>query len=153
MSARNINHEIIEDLYSEALLLADDARAVFDLRIGEKGDNASDSLKIALSIEGLRTTTRVMHVLAWLLNQRAYLAGELSAAQLARHNELPEERSADPANLEALEPETRALIRESEDLHARVARLDREIRRAEDHADAPVQAMQDRLAQAFGAGG
>lgn len=152
MSARNINHEIIEDLYSEALLLADDARAVFDLRIGEKGDNASDSLKIALSIEGLRTTTRVMHVLAWLLNQRAYLAGELSAAQLARHNELPQERSADPANLEALEPETRALIRESEDLHARVARLDREMRRAEDHADAPVQAMQDRLAQAFGTG-
>ncbi|WP_435198749.1 DUF1465 family protein [Qipengyuania sp. 902] len=153
MSARNINHEIIEDLYSEALLLADDARAVFDLRIGEKGDNASDSLKIALSIEGLRTTTRVMHVLAWLLNQRAYLAGELSAAQLARHNELPEERSADPANLEALEPETRALIRESEDLHARVARLDREMRRAEEQADAPVQAMQDRLAQAFGGGG
>ena len=153
MSARNINHEIIEDLYSEALLLADDARAVFDLRIGEKGDNASDSLKIALSIEGLRTTTRVMHVLAWLLNQRAYLAGELSAAQLARHNELPEERSADPANLEALEPETRALIRESEDLHARVARLDREMRRAKKQADAPVQAMQDRLAQAFGAGG
>ena len=153
MSARNINHEIIEDLYSEALLLADDARAVFDLRIGEKGDNASDNLKIALSIEGLRTTTRVMHVLAWLLNQRAYLAGELSAAQLARHNELPEERSADPTNLEALEPETRALIRESEDLHARVARLDREMRRAELQADAPVQAMQDRLAQAFGAGG
>ena len=153
MSARNINHEIIEDLYSEALLLADDARAVFDLRIGEKGDNASDSLKIALSIEGLRTTTRVMHVLAWLLNQRAFLAGELSAAQLARHNELPEERSADPANLEALEPETRALIRESEDLHARVARLDREMRRAEQQAEAPVQAMQDRLAQAFGTGG
>ena len=153
MSARNINHEIIEDLYSEALLLADDARAVFDLRIGEKGDNASDSLKIALSIEGLRTTTRVMHVLAWLLNQRAYLAGELSAAQLARHNELPEERSADPANLEALEPETRALIRESEDLHARVARLDREMRRAEQQAEAPVQTMQDRLAQAFGTGG
>ena len=153
MSARNINHEIIEDLYSEALLLADDARAVFDLRIGEKGDNASDSLKIALSIEGLRTTTRVMHVLAWLLNQRAYLAGELSAAQLARHNELPEERSADPANLEALEPETRALIRESEDLHARVARLDREMRRAKEQANAAVQAMQDRLAQAFGAGG
>ena len=153
MSARNINHEIIEDLYSEALLLADDARAVFDLRIGEKGDNASDSLKIALSIEGLRTTTRVMHVLAWLLNQRAFLAGELSAAQLARHNELPEERSADPANLEALEPETRALIRESEDLHARVARLDREMRRAEEQAEAPVQAMQDRLAQAFGVGG
>ena len=153
MSARNINHEIIEDLYSEALLLADDARAVFDLRIGEKGDNASDSLKIALSIEGLRTTTRVMHVLAWLLNQRAFLAGELSAAQLARHNELPEERSADPANLEALEPETRALIRESEDLHARIARLDREMRRAEQQAEAPVQAMQDRVAQAFGTGG
>lgn len=151
MSARNISEEIIEDLYSEALVLADDARAVFDLRFGSEDSGASDHLRIALSIEGLRTTTRVMHVLAWLLNQRAYLAGELSEAQLRRHNALPEERAADPANLEALEPETRALIRESEDLHARVARLDREMRRSEAPAKAPVQAMQHRLAEAFGA--
>lgn len=153
MPTRDINCEIIEELYSQALVLADDARTVFDLRRTDTAVQPDDLTRVALSIEGLRTTTRLMHVLAWLLNQRAFLAGELSAAQLAHHNELPEERNADPANLEALEPETRALIRESQDLHARVARLDREMRRAEDHADAPVQAMQDRLAQAFGASG
>ena len=151
MSARNINHEIIEDLYTEALLLADDARAVFDLKLGADSDGAHDNVRIALSIEGLRTTTRVMHVLAWLLNQRAYMSGELSETQLRRHNSLPEERPADPVNLAALEPETRALIRESEDLHARVARLDRDWRARDAASAPPVQALQGRLAEAFGA--
>lgn len=150
MASRDISEEIIEDLYAEALLLADDARSVFDLRMGGEAEEASDLLKIALSIEGLRTTTRVMHVLAWLLNQRAYFSGELSESQLRRHNALPDERLADPANLELLEPETRELIHESERLHARVARLDRDWRQQRQAASPPVQALQGRIAQAFG---
>ena len=150
MAARTINQQIIEELYAEALVLADDARAAFGLRLHADTATQDDALRIALSIEGLRTTTRVMHVLAWLLNQRAYFSGELSAAQLRRTSALPDERAADPGNLEVLEPETRALIHESEQLHARVARLDRELRGAAGHGDAPVRAMQDRLARAFG---
>ena len=150
MSQRTINQQIVEELYAEALVLADDARAAFGLRLHADAATQNDAIRIALSIEGLRTTTRVMHVLAWLLNQRAFLAGELSEKQVRRDNALPEERAADPGNLAVLEPETRALIRESEELYARVARLDRELRGKHDHAQAPVQAMQDRLAAAFG---
>lgn len=149
MGSGGISKGIIESLYAEALVLADDARAVFDPRIGGDPEGSHDLLRIALSIEGLRTTTRVMHVLAWLLNQRAYLSGELSESQLRRHNALPDERLSDPANLELLEPETCALIHESERLHARVARLDREWRQPGEQRAAPVQAMQGRLAQAL----
>jgi regulator of CtrA degradation len=149
MASRDISEEIIEDLYAEALVLADDARAVFDLRFGAHCDSSNDLLRVALSIEGLRTTTRVMHVLAWLLNQRAYFSGELSEGQLRRNNALPDERRADPANLAMLEPETRELIHDSERLHARVARLDQEWRQRRRSSDTPVQALQGRIAQAF----
>jgi regulator of CtrA degradation len=152
MASRDISEEIIEDLYAEALVLADDARAVFDLKFNDQG-NGTDLLRIALSIEGLRTTTRVMHVLAWLLNQRAFFSGELSEGQLRRHNALPEERLSDPYNLELLEPATRELILESERLHARVARLDREWRQEREASEPPVRALQGRIAQAFGKAG
>lgn len=151
MSARNINHEIIEELYSEALVLADDARAAFDLRFQDNAADCNDLTRVALSIEGLRTTTRLMHVLAWLLNHRAYMAGELSDTQLEHCGTLPEERQADADNLARLEPETRALIEESERLHARVARLDRE-RRADIAVKMPVASLQGRIAKAFATG-
>ncbi|QYJ07881.1 DUF1465 family protein [Qipengyuania flava] len=151
MAAKNINEEIIEELYSEALVLADDARAAFDLSFNENQSNADDLTRVALSIEGLRTTTRVMHVLAWLLNQRAYFAGELSRQQLERCGTLPEERAADADNLQRLEPETRALIEETERLHARVARLDRDWRATGEEAT-PVASLQGRIAQAFAIG-
>ncbi|AXK41815.1 MULTISPECIES: DUF1465 family protein [Erythrobacter] len=149
MPARDINEEIIEDLYSEALVLADDARAAFDLRFRDDVSHVGDLTRVALSIEGLRTTTRLMHILAWLLNQRAYRAGELSERQLERCGTLPVEREPDPDNLARLEPETRSLIEESERLHARVARLDRDWRRERQGGDMPVASLQDRIAQAF----
>jgi regulator of CtrA degradation len=151
MLARDINEEIIEDLYSEALVLADDARAAFDLRVRDAASNIGDLTRVALSIEGLRTTTRLMHVLAWLLNHRAFLAGELSQQQLQRCGALPEEREADADNLGRLEPETRALIEDSERLHARVARLDRHWR-LDQRTETPVASLHGRIAKAFATG-
>ncbi|MBX7493833.1 DUF1465 family protein [Qipengyuania sp. 1NDW9] len=149
---RTIHEQVVEDLYAEALMLADDARAAFDLRDEASRGNSPDNVRIALSVEGLRTTTRVMHVLAWLLNQRAYQSGELSKTQLRRHGTLGAERPSDPANMELLEPATRMLIRETERLHARVARLDEEMRAQDENGSEAVSAMQDRIAQAFGRG-
>lgn len=148
MPARDLHVEIIEDLYSEALMLADEARAVFDLRFSDDMEDHEDLARIALSIEGLRTTTRLMHVLAWLLNQRAYRAGELSDLQMARCGKLPAERASDPGNLARLEPETRELIAESERLHARVTRLDR-ARTTAPAAETPVADLRGRIAAAF----
>ena len=146
---RTIHEQVVEDLYTEALALADEARAVFDLRDEASHGNSPNEVRIALSVEGLRTTTRVMHVLAWLLNQRAYHSGELSKSQLRRHGTLGEERPSDPANMALLEPATRMLIRETERLHARIARLDEEMRAGDEAESDPVSAMQGRIAQAF----
>ena len=148
-----IRKPIVEELYTQALVLADEVRAIFDVRenkrVSAEGDE-NDAMRIALSIEGLRTTTRVMHMLAWLLNQRAYLEGELSKVQMERHGALAEERPSDPAQLRQLMPETQSLIRESEKMYDRIARLDESWRQASADAVSGVQNMQSRIASAFG---
>lgn len=149
---RTVHEQVVEDLYNEALALADEARGVFDLRDDASQTGAPDQVRIALSIEGLRTTTRVMHVLAWLLNQRAYQAGELSRLQMLRYGSLGEERPSDPENMKVLELTTRSLIRDTERLYARVKRLDEEQRQLAGEGPAPVHDMQGRIAQAFGRG-
>jgi hypothetical protein len=98
----DLNRTIIEDLYCEALMLADEARSIFDLTpVRDMGDEANQ-LRLVMSVEGLRTTTRVMHVLAWLLNQRAFFAGELSETQLRRHSKLPPDRQLESKYISAL---------------------------------------------------
>jgi regulator of CtrA degradation len=122
----DINPHIVEALYNEALLLADEARAAFDLS-GRLDDASQDEdlARIALSCEALRTTTRMMHVIAWLLNQRAFFAGDISQLQLRRHGRLPAKATrADAEQLALLEPELRGLIGQTERLYARIERLD-----------------------------
>lgn len=124
--ATDINPHIIEALYSEALLLADEVRGTFDLsgRLERTSQN-EDLARIAMSCEALRTTTRMMHVIAWLLNQRAYFNGELSELQLRRHGRLPTKTSrSDPEQLALLDPAIRGLILTTERLYARIERLD-----------------------------
>ncbi|HEU4820764.1 MAG TPA: DUF1465 family protein [Qipengyuania sp.] len=147
MSAHRIRRLVVEELYEETLVLADEARAVFDLRGRDPDEKASDSVRIALSIEGLRTTTRLMNLLAWLLNQRAFFAGELSESQVRRCGTLARDRNADPVQMEQLLPATRALIRESERLYARAQRLDGQLR--SEAEDGPARALQGRLSSAF----
>ncbi|MEL6530788.1 MAG: DUF1465 family protein [Pseudomonadota bacterium] len=148
--ATNLSRPIIEALYGEALVLADDVRAVFALGAKDPTDNDDTVVRLALSTEGLKTTTRVMHVLAWLLNQRAYFSGELSENQVRKHGALPPDRPSDKEQLALLEPETRALIDETERLHRRVARLDEAWRHTLE-VSSPVRAIQDRIGRELGA--
>lgn len=144
----DLNRKIVEGLYCEALMLADEARSIFDLApIRETGERA-DRLRLALSVEGLRTTTRVMHTLAWLLNHRAFYAGELSEFQLRRHSKLPPDREPEPANLDLLEPEARALVAHSQKLHQRIARLDAAWRGRYEMQPAAILRLRERLSQA-----
>lgn len=140
----NLSRPIIEALYTEALVLADDVRAVFALGTREPELGEESQVRIALSTEGLKTTTRMMHILAWLLNQRAFFSGELSERQVRQHGTLPPDRKADPAALALLEPETQELIDETEKLHQRIARLDEAWRSGFEMAS-PARAIHSRL--------
>lgn len=141
----DISEPIIEALYSEALVLADEVRAVFDLRSVSGPDSDGDQLRFAMSVEGLRTTTRIMHALAWLLNQRAYMSGQMSDFQLRRHGTLPPDRPSDPDHLALLEWPTRDLIAATEALHARIARLDRAWRDGFSAQPSAVLRLRERL--------
>ena len=144
---RDINQPIIEALYCEALLLADEVRQVFDLNPIRETGEAADKVRLAISVEGLRTTTRVMHVLAWLLNHRAYYSGELTEFQLRRHSKLPVDRVSEAENLALLHHPTVALIQDSEKLHARIARLDAAWRDRFEMRPGAILRLQERLGQ------
>ncbi len=144
----NLSRPIIESLYTEALVLADEVRAVFALGVGEMPQTAGSDLRLALSSEGLKATTRMMHVLAWLLNQRAFFSGELTENQLRKHSQLPQDRVPDPAAMELLEPATCDLIDDTVRLHRRIARLDRAWRDGFD-ASPSVRALHERIGRAM----
>lgn len=144
----SLSRPIIESLYSEALLLADEVRSVFALGMGDAAVDADDRLRLALSSEGLKATTRMMHVLAWLLNQRAYFSGELNESQLRAHGRLPEDRPTNAEDIEMLEPATQALIDDTIKLHTRISRLDKAWG---DHFEArpAVHSLRDRIGRAM----
>ena len=142
--ATNLSRPIVEALYTEALVLADEVRAVFARGTHQPEIGEDTMARLALSTEGLKTTTRMMHVLAWLLNQRAFFSGEMTEAQVRQHGTLPADRPADQKALVALEPATRDLIAETEQLHQRIARLDEAWRSGFEMAS-PARTIHSRL--------
>lgn len=156
MRTINLSRPIVEALYSEALVLADEVREAFAGSAAEPpagpASPADAMARLAFSSEGLKTTTRMMHVLAWLLNQRAFFSGELTESQVRRHGTLPEDRAAQKDQLALLDPETRALIEETEAFHRRIARLDAAWRQNFETIP-PVRAFQARIGREMGGGG
>ena len=148
----DLSPTIIESLYGEALELADEVRAAFDLSgpLDLAGED-EDLARIALSCEALRTTTRMMHAIAWLLNQRAFFAGELSEYQLRHHGRLPPGQPlSDGEQLAMLGPVLVELIRRTERFHARIARLDTAWRHHFAMHPEAIHQLHDRLGTALG---
>lgn len=146
----DINPRIVESLYSDALALADGLRARFTFPFEGPGDGPDgelgDEQRLALSCEGLRATTRTMHCLAWLLNHRAFFAGEISEFQLRRHGRLP--AALPPSDASALPADAARLVNESERLYDRIVRLERAWRSRDDglpRLDA-IERLRQRLA-------
>lgn len=117
--------KLIDSLYVEAMLLADEARAYFD-RDGRGDRMALDPIvRVGFSCESLKVTTRLMHVIAWLLTQRAVESGELTAAQARRPaRRLGEAVESDDGVVAQLPEPAARLVQGSLDLYARVKRLD-----------------------------
>ncbi len=140
-----MQRRVIDTVYIDAMVLADEARSYFD-EGGRADREALDPIaRVAFSCESLKVTTRLMHVIAWLLTQRAVAAGEISRALAAT----PARRLGDaPASDEALLPllpeNARALVEASRDLFARVQRIDERAAKLEP-APSPARSLLSRL--------
>ena len=140
---------LINSLYTEAMLLADEARAYFDRQGREDRERLDPLERVTLSCESLKVTTRLMHVIAWLLTQRAVDSGELSPREaLDPARRLGDAPVTENQVIDQMPADARTLINASIDLHRRVARLDASQTEPQP-ADSPVQWMQARLAMAF----
>lgn len=117
--------KLVDSLYVEAMLLADEARAYFDRHGREDRDGLDPIVRVGFSCESLKVTTRLMHIIAWLLTQRAVHAGELNSAQARNPSRrLGEAPQSDEALLAKLPDAAIGLITTSQELYARVQRLD-----------------------------
>lgn len=138
-----------DSLYTEAMLLADEARAYFDV-LGRGDRDGLEALnRVAFSCESLKVTTRLMHIIAWLLTQRAVEAGEITRRDArAPSRRLGEAPETDAATLTMLPDQAASIIRTSVALYRRVARLDESLDDPVAVAS-PARSMIDRLAAAF----
>ena len=117
--------KLVNALYVDAMVLADEARSYFELDDDPDVLALSPAARIDMSCESLRVTTRLMHSIAWLLNQKAYFAGEISQQQLRGNGRaLGKSSPSDPEIVKSLPPSAQILIYASEKLYARLARLE-----------------------------
>ena len=72
-----ITSRLIDSLYTEAMLLADEARSYFDDAGREERSTLEPFARVGFACESLKVTTRIMHIVAWLLTQRAIELGEI----------------------------------------------------------------------------
>ena len=141
--------KLVDSLYTEAMLLADEARGYFDRHGREERMHLDPLVRVGFSCESLKVTTRLMHVIAWLLTQRAVEAGELTPGQARTPaRRLGEAAESDPALLAKLPDNALALVHASEELYARVKRLEEGSATAEPQPS-PARSLLSRLERAF----
>jgi regulator of CtrA degradation len=140
---------VVDSLYVEAMVLADEARAYFDRPGSAERDGLPPLLRVSFSCESLKITTRLMHIVAWLLTRRAIEAGEIPAGAARDHaRRLGRADDSDPALYRGLPEPARLLIETSRELYRRVQRLDVEADSGE-VATSPARGLLNRLELAF----
>lgn len=139
--------KLIDGLYTEAMLLADEARSYFDSERAREIEPAD--VAVAFSCESLKVTTRLMHVIAWLLNQKAIRAGEIHPSDIMRElDELGYAPATDDWMVQRMPDEARNLIFASEDLYYRVQRISSNIHTEPANAPEPHK-MIEQIRRAF----
>ncbi|MCC2976483.1 DUF1465 family protein [Sphingomonas sp. PL-96] len=141
-----LHHRLVAPLHVEAMLLADEARAYFDAAGKHERSCLDPVARVAFSCESLKLTTRLMHVIAWLLTQRAREAGELEGRTQPAASLGPAQDTADAVLVE-LPDAARVLVEASIDLYRRVQRLDDA--QAAAASSSPARLMLDRLSARF----
>lgn len=145
-----ITSRLIDALYTEAMLLADEARSYFDDAGRDERSMLEPFARVGFACESLKVTTRIMHIVAWLLTQRAIETGEIANKDGRRpERRLGNAQDSDPAVINTLPPAAKKLINSSADLYARVKRLDDGNFEAE-IPQSPARALMGRLERGLG---
>ena len=148
-----ITSRLIDSLYTEAMLLADEARSYFDDAGRDDRSTLAPFARVGFACESLKVTTRIMHIVAWLLTQRAIESGEIPE----RNGRRPERRlghaqDSDRAVVDQLPESAQRLINSSAELYARVKRLDEGTVETE-VPQSPARALMGRLERGLSGGG
>ena len=148
-SHSRLHRRLIDSLYVESMLLADEARGYFDEAGREDRETLAPLTRVIFSCESMKVTTRLMHVIAWLLTQRAVAAGELAPRDaLDPSRRLGDGPDTDDSTIATLPNAAKVLVVASIDLHRRVARFDK-LQASGRIVRSPVRSLHDRLAMAF----
>ena len=144
-----MTRRLIDALYVEAMVLADEARAYFDEHGRADRERLAPIDRVAFSCESLKVTTRLMHVIAWLLTRKAIQAGEIDGTAAGRESmRLGMAAVTEGAVSQSMPEQAHALIDASMDLYARVSRIDRDYD-ARGPAPSPALGLLGKLQRAF----
>jgi regulator of CtrA degradation len=138
-----LTEKLVNALYTDAMLLADEARSYFDSD-GRDDRSAMNPIdRVTFSCESLKVTTRLMHVVAWLLASRDVLAGKADRA-----NPLAAASPSEATSIASLPADAQMIIRASMDLYARIGRLESQLTSAVVEPS-PALMLRERLERAF----
>ncbi|HEX5237223.1 MAG TPA: DUF1465 family protein [Sphingomicrobium sp.] len=147
-----ITSRLIDSLYTEAMLLADEARSYFDEAGKDERATLQPFARVGFACESLKVTTRIMHIVAWLLTQRAIESGEIPTREGRRpERRLGNAQESDPSVVAQLPESAQRLIHSSADLYARVKRLD-EGALDWQNTQSPARALMGRLERGLAGG-
>jgi regulator of CtrA degradation len=145
-----ITSRLIDSLYTEAMLLADEARSYFDDAGRDDRNTLEPFIRVSFACESLKVTTRIMHIVAWLLTQRAIETGELPGKEGRRpERRLGHAADSDQELVAKLPASAQHLIEASSELYARIQRIDEGVV-AEEPAASPARALMGRLERGLG---
>ena len=144
-----ITPRLIDSLYTEAMILADEARAYFDEAGRDDRQTLEPFARVGFACESLKVTTRIMHSVAWLLTQRAVESGEIRGANGRRpERRLGHANDSDPIVVQQLPETAQRMINASADLYSRVQRLD-EGQMLDEPIPSPARALMGRRERDF----
>ena len=140
-----ITSRLIDSLYTEAMLLADEARSYFDDIGRDERSQLEPFARVGFACESLKVTTRIMHIVAWLLTQRALESGEIPVLDGRRpERRLGNAQDSDQTVVEQLPDVAQRLINASAELYARIKRIDDGVVDTE-IPQSPARALMGRL--------
>ena len=140
-----ITPRLIDSFYTESMLLADEARSYFDDSGRDDRLLLDPFTRVNFACESLKVTTRIMHIIAWLLTQRAIESGEIPVREGRRpERRLGNAQESDPVVVARLPEAAQRLVSASSDLYQRVKRLD-EGSLGDEPPASPARALMGRL--------